>query len=167
MSDAGASAPEIRAASAADASTLAALLDAFNTEYDEPTPGVAALAGHYAGLLEAAELQALLAESSDAASQPAAVGFSQFRLKRSHYTGLPDAYIEELYVVPERRGEGLGRALLEATLTAAREAGATHIELTTGEEDHAARALYQSAGFTNRESGPEGPRMLYYERELS
>jgi hypothetical protein len=28
----------------------------------------------------------------------------------------------------------------------------------------AARALYESAGFTNRERGPQGPRMLYYER---
>jgi ribosomal protein S18 acetylase RimI-like enzyme len=167
MSDTGAEAPVIRPASVAAAGTLAALFDVLNTEYDEPTPGVEALTGHYADLLEAGELQALLAEPSDAASQPAADGFSQFRLKRSHYTGLPDAHIEELYVVPARRGEGIGRALLEATIAAARTAGATHIELTTGEEDRAARALYESAGFTNREGGSQGPRMLYYERELS
>lgn len=148
----------IRAASAADAGTLAALLHAFNSEYDEPTPGAEALADHYRELLDSGELRALLAGEAD--------GFSQFRLKRSHYTGLPDAYVEELYVVPERRGEGIGRALLEATIAAAREAGATHIELNTGETDTAARALYESSGFTNREGAPDGPRMLYYEREL-
>lgn len=32
--------------------------------------------------------------------------------------------------------------------------------------DVAARALYEKLGFTNREGGPEGPPMLYYEREL-
>jgi ribosomal protein S18 acetylase RimI-like enzyme len=148
----------IRPASAADAAAVAVLLHAFNSEYDEPTPGVEALAGHYRELLDSGELGVLLAGEGD--------GFSQFRLKRSHCTGLPDAYVEELYVIPARRGEGIGRALLEATIEAAREAGATHVDLTTGEEDVAARGLYESAGFTNREGGPQGPRMLYYEREL-
>jgi ribosomal protein S18 acetylase RimI-like enzyme len=114
---------------------------------------------HYRELIEAGELIVLLAgEGPD--------GFCQLRLKRSHYTGRPDALIEELYVVPELRGHGAGRALFEATLDAARAAGVTHVELTTGEDDTAARALYESAGFTNREGGPDGPRMLYYEREL-
>jgi ribosomal protein S18 acetylase RimI-like enzyme len=48
----------------------------------------------------------------------------------------------------------------------ARERGALHIDLGTSETDVAARALYQSAGFTNREGGPDGPAMLYYERDL-
>jgi hypothetical protein len=33
-------------------------------------------------------------------------------------------------------------------------------------DDVAARALYESAGFRNGEGGPEGPQMLYYERDL-
>jgi hypothetical protein len=41
------------------------------------------------------------------------------------------------------------------------------IDLGTSEDDVGARALYESAGFTNREGGPDGPTMLYYERELS
>lgn len=149
----------IRPATAEDAPAVAGLLHRFNSEYDDPTPGVEKLAVHYRELLAAGELTVLLTEEG-------ADGFAQFRLKRSHYTGLPDACVEELYVVPERRGEGLGRALLEATLAAAREAGATHIELNTGEGDIEARGLYDSAGFTNLEGGPGGPRMLYYEREL-
>ena len=47
----------------------------------------------------------------------------------------------------------------------ARERGAAHIDLGTSEDDLAARALYESAGFTNRERRPDGPRMLYYERD--
>lgn len=68
--------------------------------------------------------------------------------------------------MPERRGEGLGRALLEAAMEYAKERGAADIDLGTSEDDVAALALYESAGFTNREGGPEGPRMLYYERDL-
>ena len=37
-----------------------------------------------------------------------------------------------------------------------------HIDLNTSERDVAAGALYESARFTNREGGPNGPRMLYY-----
>ena len=48
----------------------------------------------------------------------------------------------------------------------AREAGATYIDLNTSEDDSAARSLYESLGFTNREGRPDGPEMLYYEREL-
>jgi ribosomal protein S18 acetylase RimI-like enzyme len=68
--------------------------------------------------------------------------------------------------VPALRGRGTGRALLEATMALARQAGATGIDLNTGETDRAARALYESSGFTNSEGGPEGPSMLFYEREL-
>jgi ribosomal protein S18 acetylase RimI-like enzyme len=48
----------------------------------------------------------------------------------------------------------------------ARERGAGHIDLGTSEDDVAARALYESAGFTNLDGGDEGARMLYYERDL-
>ncbi len=51
-------------------------------------------------------------------------------------------------------------------MATARAAGATGIDLGTGETDTAARALYESAGFSNREGEPDGPSMLFYEREL-
>jgi ribosomal protein S18 acetylase RimI-like enzyme len=149
----------IRRATPDDAAEVARLLHDFNSEYEDHTPGVEALTGHYRELIGAGELIVLLAgEGHD--------GFCQFRLRRSHYTGRPDAHVEELYVVPGMRRKGIGRDLLEATMEAAREAGATHIELTTGEDDAEARSLYESAGFSNREGGEGGPRMLYYEREL-
>jgi ribosomal protein S18 acetylase RimI-like enzyme len=69
-------------------------------------------------------------------------------------------------VAPALRGRGIGRALLEAAIEAAREAGASGIDLNTGETDTAARALYESCGFTNREGEPDGPPMLFYEREI-
>jgi ribosomal protein S18 acetylase RimI-like enzyme len=69
--------------------------------------------------------------------------------------------------VPAKRGNGIGRALLEAAMEMARSEGATHMELGTSEDDKAAIALYESAGFTGREGSPDGPVMLFYERELT
>jgi hypothetical protein len=40
------------------------------------------------------------------------------------------------------------------------------MDLGTSEDDVAARALYESLGFTNREGGPDGPISYFYEREL-
>jgi ribosomal protein S18 acetylase RimI-like enzyme len=149
----------IRRATPDDAGEVARLLHDFNTEYDEPSPGVEVLAERAREMLAAGEMTVLLA--GDAPD-----GIAELRYRRSIWSGEPDAYLEELYVYPERRGEGLGRALLEAAMQTARAEGATHIDLGTSEDDTAARRLYESAGFTNRESEPDGPSMLYYEREL-
>jgi ribosomal protein S18 acetylase RimI-like enzyme len=148
---------EIRRAGADDAPTVARLLHDFNTEFEDETPGVEALVEFTRPLIESGEIRVLLAGGED--------GIALWRLRPSPWTGRPEAYLQELYVAPARRGEGIGRALLETTMAAAREAGATGIDLNTGETDAAARALYESAGFTNLE-GPDGPRMLFYEREL-
>jgi ribosomal protein S18 acetylase RimI-like enzyme len=95
------------------------------------------------------------------------VGIAMLRFRESVWTDRLDAYLEELYVAPDRRREGVGRALLERTLDFARERGAGRIDLGTAVDDRAARALYESVGFTNFEKPDEpGTRMLFYEREL-
>lgn len=150
---------EIRHASATDAATVAQLLHAFNSEYDEPTPGVPALTERLGELLAAGAITVLLAGNPPA-------GFALFRLRPSLWAKAEDAYLEELYVVPAQRRRGIGRALLETSIEVAKTAGANHFELTTGETDTEARALYESRGFTNREGASDGPRMLYYELDL-
>jgi len=40
------------------------------------------------------------------------------------------------------------------------------MDLGTSEDDVAARALYESVGFTNREGGPDGPVNYFYGRDL-
>jgi ribosomal protein S18 acetylase RimI-like enzyme len=148
-----------RLASASDAHVFGRLLHAFNAEYGETTPSAELIAKRAAPLIESREVTVLfVGEGPD--------GFAQLRFRPSLYTGALDAYLEELYVVPESRGRGLGRALLEAAMDHARERGAARMDLNTSIDDAAALALYESAGFTNREGGPDGPRMLYYERDL-
>ncbi|HEX6229256.1 MAG TPA: GNAT family N-acetyltransferase [Solirubrobacterales bacterium] len=159
QSNARAQAHSVRQAGPDDAPDVARLLHDFNTEFSEPTPEVAVLSERARALLGNGEMTVLLAGNGPD-------GLAQLRFRPSVWTGALDAYIEELYVVPDLRGRGIGRALLEAAMETARLRGATHIDLTTGETDTEARRLYESAGFTNREGSPDGPPMLYYEREL-
>lgn len=142
-----------------DAAAVARLLHDFNEEYDEPTPGVARLVEIVTAMFVAGEITVLLVGDGPD-------GISVLRFRTAIWTGEPEAHLQEFYVVPALRGRGIGRALLEASMEVAREAGATGIDLNTGATDTAARALYESSGFTNREGSADGPSMLFYEREL-
>ncbi len=150
---------EIRRAGAGDAANVARLLHDFNTEYEDFTPGVPMLTERLGELLADGAITVLLAGDPPD-------GFALFRTRPSLWSKGGDTYLEELYVIPERRGQGIGGALLDAAIELAREMGADHFELTTGEDDTEARALYESRKLTNREGAPDGPRMLYYELDL-
>ena len=138
---------------------MARLLHDFNTEFSEPVPEVGVLAERMAQFIEREEATFLLGGSGPD-------GIAELRFRPSLMTGALDAYLEELYVAPAKRGQGLGRALLEAAMETARRQGAARMDVGTSEDDTAARALYESAGFTNREGRPDGPVMLFYERDL-
>jgi GNAT superfamily N-acetyltransferase len=149
----------IRRATPGDAEAVARLLHDFQLEFEEPSPGLEALAERYAELIRNREMIVLLVGDGPE-------GFAQLRFRPWVYSAGLHSYLEELYVVPSRRGQGLGRALLEAAMDAARSEGAEQMELGTSGDDVAARALYESVGFTNREARPDGPVMYFYEREL-
>lgn len=148
----------VRRADASDAQDIGRLLDAFGREFDDPGPGPEPVARRMRELLEGEELDVLLAgEGPD--------GLAVLRYRPNLYSEALECYLAELYVVPERRGQGLGLALMQHTLQRARERGADRIELGTTENDVAARALYERMGFTRHE-GEGGPLMFFYEREL-
>ncbi len=93
-------------------------------------------------------------------------GFAMFEFRVSVWFDDPVALLEELYVKPGLRGRGMGRALMDAFLAASRERGAAMVEVITGEDDTAARGLYESTGFSNQIEGEDNSRALYYEMEL-
>jgi GNAT superfamily N-acetyltransferase len=61
--------------------------------------------------------------------------------------GGQSAWLEELYVVPERRGAGVGTRLLSAARERARAAGARAIDLEVEESHARAERLYVREGF--------------------
>jgi ribosomal protein S18 acetylase RimI-like enzyme len=150
---------DVRRAENADADVIGRLLHEFNVEFDTPTPGPDAIADRVRELLTRDDFVVLLA-----GSEPRGLGVLRFR--PSIWTEGLECYVAELYVQPEHRGRGLGRALMTATLDAARAEGADFIEVSTSEDDAGARALYESFGFINREGGPAGPVIFMYERDL-
>ncbi len=54
--------------------------------------------------------------------------------------------MNDLYVSEEARGQGVGRALIEATAEVARERGAPFVEWSTAPDNHTAQRLYDSTG---------------------
>jgi GNAT superfamily N-acetyltransferase len=149
----------IRSAETADAEAIGRLLHDFNSEFDDPTPGPRALADRVRQLLDGGDTAVLLGGTGPD-------GLAVLRFRPAIWIDAPECYLAELYVVPERRGHGLGRALMEAAIDAARGQGAAWMDLGTSEDDVAARALYESLGFSNREGRPDGPVNYFYEREL-
>jgi ribosomal protein S18 acetylase RimI-like enzyme len=149
----------VRRGEPADADAIGRLLHDFNTEYEEFTPGPEQIAERVRGLLAQGDTIVLLAGDGPD-------GLAVMRLRQSIWVDALECYLAELYVVPDKRGRGIGRALMDEVMNVARAEGAGHIELNTSDDDVAARALYEKLGFTNREGKPDGPLMYYFEREL-
>jgi GNAT superfamily N-acetyltransferase len=54
--------------------------------------------------------------------------------------------MNDLFVSTAARGRGVGRALIEASATVARQRGAAHLEWSTAPDNHTAQRLYDSTG---------------------
>lgn len=152
----------VRRGEPADAPALAGMLHDFNLEFGDPSPGVDVLRERVAEFISGGVKQYLIALATP--GEP--TGFAQVDFIRSIWSQGPIAHLDELYVVPRRRGEGFGRALMETMLALAHERGAAGAEVVTGEDDAAARALYEGFGFANATEGVENARSLFYELEF-
>ena len=147
-----------RVATAADAAIVAALLDAFNREYDTPTPGEAVLATRLERLLVGEDVIALLAGDP-------AVAVALLTLRPNVWYAGPVGLLDELYVVPRLRGQGLGSSLLAAAEDTVRGRGGELLEINVDGDDVDARRFYERHGYANTEPGEDQP-LLYYYRNL-
>ncbi len=160
MSQADAVSAPVALAVGAEALAVAGqLLHAFNTEYDDPSPGAPALAARLRALVDDGDTEVLLVGDDGAG------GVAVLRFRRSLWSSADECYLAELYVVPTRRGSGLGRTLLRACVERAVGRGCDFIDLSTSEDDVAARHLYEAEGF-HRTEGEGGPLAFHYERDL-
>ena len=150
--------PVTLAVSRAEHAVAGRLLHDFNTEYEDPSPGADALAARLAVLVADGSTDVLLVGDAD--------GVAVLRFRPSLWTEAGECYLAELYVVPDRRGGGLGRVLLRACVARARVRGCDFMDLSTSEDDVAARHLYEAEGF-RRTEGEGGPLTFHYEMDLA
>lgn len=74
------------------------------------------------------------------------VGLAHFLFHRHGWKVENVCYLQDLYAVPECRGQGVGRALIEAVYAAADAAGAGDVYWLTQETNTVARQLYDRIG---------------------
>jgi ribosomal protein S18 acetylase RimI-like enzyme len=78
------------------------------------------------------------------------------------------AEIKRMRVHPRWQGQGFGRILLDHLEARARELGFTTLRLDTTVRQHAARELYEDAGYRMVGTGHEnGFELVYYEKRLA
>jgi GNAT superfamily N-acetyltransferase len=134
----------VRIADHDDAETVARLMVGFRDHlgYDWPSDN-AFLAG-VEKLLEERDTDFLLGFVDDEAR-----GVVLLRFRFGIWRAGVDCLVEDVFVEEAARGTGLGRALMHAAITRARERGARRMELDTNDRNAAAIALYESLGFVN------------------
>ncbi len=70
------------------------------------------------------------------------LGLVHYMFHRSTNMVEPNCYLADLFSVPEARGQGVGRALIEAVYARAKAAGAFRVYWQTHESNVTAQALY-------------------------
>ncbi len=148
----------VRLAGPTDAAEVAQLLHDFNLEYDTPSPGAEVLAARLEGLLAGPETFAVLAGDP-------AVGVGLVTTRPNVWYPGPVALLDELYVRPDLRSQGIGTRLLAAVETEARARQVSLVEINVDEPDVDARRFYERHGWSGVEPDT-GERALYYWREL-
>ena len=148
----------MRVASPADADDVARLLDAFNREFETPTPGTTVLTTRLTRLLAGDDVFALLAGDP-------AVAFALLTLRPNVWYDGPVALLDELYVAPGHRRLGIGSAMLAAAEALILRRGGELLEINVDGEDIDARRFYERHGYRNSNPGQDDP-LLYYYRDL-
>jgi GNAT superfamily N-acetyltransferase len=71
-----------------------------------------------------------------------AIGFVHWLVHPSTWSAGPYCYLEDLFVAPDVRGGGVGRALIAAVTDWARQSGASKVYWLTQSHNRTARTLY-------------------------
>lgn len=132
----------LRAAAPADVPTILAFireLAAYEKLEHQVTATEALLAEHLFGARPAAEV--VIAEVDGAP-----VGFALFFQNYSTFLGRPGLFLEDLFVRPEARGRGIGRALLVHLATIAVQRGAGRFDWNVLDWNEPAIGFYKRLG---------------------
>jgi GNAT superfamily N-acetyltransferase len=106
---------------------------------DECAPDPARLAEHLFG--ERPYVEALIAERDGRK-----VGYALVFYSYSTFLTAPGIFLEDLFVFPEERGRGAGKALLDAVVEMARERGCERVEWSVLDWNEPAIRFYEAYG---------------------
>jgi len=151
------SGPSIRLAALPDLAAVAALFDAYRQFYEQPADP--ALALQFIGeRMRRQESVILVAQAVD--TPQTLVGFCQLYPSFCSVIAQPICTLYDLYVAPEARQTGAGRALMQAAHAHAQQNGFARLDLSTARTNHKAQALYESLGWVRDEV------FLYYNKAV-
>ena len=132
----------IRLAGTKDLDTLAPLFDAYRRFYEQPSDLTLART-FLEQRLRRAESVVLLAEDETGRG----LGLCQLYPSFCSVEAQPIFSLYDLFVNPEQRRSGIGRALLRAAEQLALERSVARLDLTTARSNARAQALYASEGW--------------------
>ena len=72
------------------------------------------------------------------------VGLCQYQLMHRSLSGAKVVYLSDLYVLPDLRGHGVGRAMIDHVIGVARARGISNVRWLTQEFNYAGRRVYDS-----------------------
>jgi GNAT superfamily N-acetyltransferase len=137
---------------------VAPLFDAYRMFYEQPSDLAGARAFIQARLeQEDSVIFLILAEE---AGQTVGLGFVQLYPSFSSISMRPIWILNDLFVSPQARKQGLGRVLMERARVWARETGAKRLVLATALDNVTAQKLYESLGYHRDE------RFYHYSLEV-
>lgn len=117
-----------------------------------------------------AEIEALLARPEDTITliargpEGVAQGFAEAAIRHDYVNGCdtsPVAFVEGIFVMPETRGHGVGRALMAAIARWGRENNCTELASDTLLDNTASQAMHKALGFVETE------RVVFFRKNLT
>jgi len=152
----------LRIVAAHEAPALVALVAAFRNHLGESEPTEADLVRRVPVALADPAIEFACAWRDERA-----LGYTQTQFTTSVWVPGTDAFLEDLYVLPDARRQSVGRALLRFAIARAEERGAVRFALNTNEANVEAQGLYRSEGLAPKSHARfEGGREVAWSRKL-
>jgi GNAT superfamily N-acetyltransferase len=147
---------EIGPATETDVAALVPLMRGY-CDFYKASPSDEGLVAMAEALIASRDDEGMLWVARDGDGNP--IGFAAAGWKWSSLRGARIVVLEDLFVAPESRGDGVGGALIETCADRARELGAPVVTWLTAPDNHRAQAVYDRAG-------ARADTFLEYELEL-
>ena len=135
----------VRPITADELAPLLALIAAYQRFYGATEPDDAHNAKFFARFVAPSEVGMLLGAFDDETSS-VPDGYACLYWTFSSVSATDVVLLNDLYVCPERRGSGVGEALIAAAMAIARDRGAAYVRWFTAQDNHRAQRLYERIG---------------------